>query len=40
MKMITLENVLHALEQLVHPVSVPAPIAARARGAIERMIAL
>jgi quinolinate synthase len=40
MKMITLDKVLRALEQLVHPVTVPAPIAERARLAIERMIAL
>ena len=40
MKMITLDKVLHALEELVYPVTVPAPVAERARGAIERMIAL
>jgi quinolinate synthase len=40
MKMITLDKVLHALVELAYPVMVPAPVAARARGAIERMIAL
>src|SRR5262245_51001387 len=40
MKMITLDKVLHALEELVYPVTVPKPVADRARGAIERMIAL
>ena len=40
MKMITLDKVLRALEELVYPVTVPKPVADRARGAIERMIAL
>jgi quinolinate synthase len=40
MKMITLDKVLRSLEDLVEPVTVAPEIAARARGAIERMIAL
>lgn len=40
MKMITLDKVLHSLREMVHPVTVPTDIAERARGAIERMIAL
>jgi quinolinate synthase len=40
MKMITLDKVLHALEEMVHPVTVPPELAERARTAIERMIAL
>jgi len=40
MKMITLDKVLHALEELVYPVTVAAPVAERARVAIERMVAL
>jgi quinolinate synthase len=35
-----LEKVLHALRDMVYPVTVPQPVAERARGAIERMIAL
>jgi quinolinate synthase len=38
MKMTTLEKVLDALKAKVPPVTVPAPIADRARGAIEAMI--
>jgi quinolinate synthase len=40
MKMITLEKVLRSLRDMVEPVTVAPEIAARARGAIERMIAL
>ena len=40
MKMITLEKVLRSLRDLVEPVTVAPDLAARARGAIERMIAL
>lgn len=40
MKMITLDKILHSLREMVHPVTVPADVAVRARGAIERMIAL
>ncbi len=40
MKMITLDKVLHALREMVHPVTVPADVAARARLSIERMVAL
>lgn len=40
MKMITLEKVLFSLRELVYPVTVPPAIAARARVAIERMVAL
>jgi quinolinate synthase len=38
MKRITLEKVLWALEDMKHPVEVPAEVAARARQAIERML--
>jgi quinolinate synthase len=40
MKMITLEKVLRALEEEVFEVKVPAPVADRARTAIERMVAI
>jgi quinolinate synthase len=40
MKMITLDKVLRSLQDLAEPVTVAPDIAARARGAIERMIAL
>jgi quinolinate synthase len=40
MKVTTLPKVLRALERMEHRVSVPAEIAARARTAIERMIAI
>ena len=40
MKMITLENVWRSLEEDVHEVRVPPDVAARARRAIERMLAL
>ncbi|HEU5103658.1 MAG TPA: quinolinate synthase NadA, partial [Roseiflexaceae bacterium] len=40
MKMITLDKLLRSLQDLVEPVTVAPEIAARARGAIERMIAL
>ena len=40
MKMISLDKVLRSLQDLVEPVTVAPEIAARARGAIERMIAL
>jgi quinolinate synthase len=40
MKMITLDKVLRSLQDLIEPVTVAPEIAARARGAIERMIAL
>jgi quinolinate synthase len=40
MKLITLEKVLRALQELVYPVTVAAPVAERARLSIERMIAL
>ncbi len=40
MKMITLDKILHSLREMVHPVTVPADVSVRARGAIERMIAL
>jgi len=40
MKMITLENLMHSLREMVYEVTVPKPIADRARLAIERMIAL
>ncbi len=40
MKRITLENIHDSLRDLRHPVEVPAAIAARARVAIERMLAL
>jgi quinolinate synthase len=40
MKMITLDKVLRSLRDMVQPVTVPPLVAERARGAIERMIAL
>ncbi|HEX5437073.1 MAG TPA: quinolinate synthase NadA [Gemmatimonadaceae bacterium] len=40
MKMTTLPKVLRALERLEHRVTVPVEIADRARGAIERMLAI
>jgi quinolinate synthase len=40
MKMITLEKVRDALRDGVHEVTVDPEIAARARGAIDRMVAL
>jgi quinolinate synthase len=40
MKLTTLDKVLRSLQELVEPVTVPPDVADRARGAIERMIAL
>lgn len=40
MKMITLDKVLHALQTMTHHVTVEPDIAARARQAIDRMVAL
>ena len=40
MKMITLSKVLRALRDDVHQVTVPEPVAARARRALERMVSL
>jgi quinolinate synthase len=40
MKVTTLPKVKRALEQMQHRITVPAPVAARARRAIERMIAI
>jgi quinolinate synthase len=40
MKRITLANIRHALETLQHEVEIPAAIAASARRAVERMIAV
>jgi quinolinate synthase len=40
MKMITLEKVLWSLEDLKYEVTVPADVAAKARRAIERMVAI
>jgi quinolinate synthase len=40
MKMITLENLRDSLRHLVHEVTVPEETAARARLAIERMLAI
>jgi quinolinate synthase len=40
MKMISLDKVLRSLQELVEPVTVAPDLAERARGAIERMIAL
>jgi quinolinate synthase len=40
MKMITLEKVAVSLRDMTHQVTVPPQVAARARGAIERMVAL
>ena len=38
MKINTLEKMLWSLEEMVYPITVPAPIAAKARRAIERML--
>jgi quinolinate synthase len=40
MKMVTLDKVLRSLREDVHPVTVPEPVAARARRALERMVGL
>jgi quinolinate synthase len=40
MKMTTLPKVLDALEKLQHRITVPAEVAARARLALERMVAV
>jgi quinolinate synthase len=40
MKVTTLPKVKRALEQMQHRITVPAPVASRARRAIERMIAI
>jgi quinolinate synthase len=40
MKRITLKNIRHALETMTHEVTIPADIAAPARRAVERMIAV
>jgi len=40
MKVTTLPKVLDSIEYLQYPITVPADVAARARGAIERMIAI
>jgi quinolinate synthase len=40
MKVTTLPKVLRSLERMEHRITVPAEIAARARLAIERMIAI
>ena len=40
MKVTTLPKVLRSLQRLEHRITVPAPIAARARLAIERMVAI
>jgi len=40
MKMITLENLRDSLRDLKHVVTVPADTAARARRAIDRMLAI
>jgi quinolinate synthase len=40
MKLITLEKVRDSLRDLVHPITVPADVAAKARLAVERMVAL
>jgi len=40
MKLTTLPKVLHSLETMTHRVSVPEPVASRARVAIERMVAI
>src|SRR5213076_2764846 len=40
MKVTTLPKVLRSLQSMQYPISVPADVAARARGAIERMIAI
>ena len=40
MKMVTLDKVLRSLREDVHPVTVPEPVAVRARRALERMVGL
>src|SRR6266850_5897937 len=40
MKVTTLPKVLRSIENMQYPITVPADVAARARGAIERMIAI
>ena len=40
MKVTTLPKVLRSLQNMQYPITVPADVAARARGAIERMIAI
>ena len=40
MKVTTLPKILQSLENMQYPITVPADVAARARGAIERMIAI
>jgi quinolinate synthase len=40
MKVTTLPKVLRSLETMQYPITVPPDVAARARGAIERMIAI
>ena len=40
MKTITLEKVRDSLRDMVYPVTVPVEIAAKARAAVERMVAL
>jgi quinolinate synthase len=38
MKVNTLEKLLWSLEEMQFPITVPPPIAARAKGAIDRML--
>ena len=40
MKRITLEKVLWSLETMKHKVTVPPAVAARAKGCIDRMLAV
>jgi quinolinate synthase len=40
MKMTTLPKVLNSLEKMQHHITVPADVAARARLALERMVAV
>ena len=40
MKTITLENLRDSLREMRYEVTVPADVADRARGAIERMVAI
>jgi quinolinate synthase len=40
MKVTTLPKVLSSLQRMEHRITVPAPIAARARRAIERMVSI